>query len=100
MMLLLFSIFFIACQRDSCELFCEELGRDIRYCINNGSLEWQDFEATSENEFSQNCVDEWTLMRTQIEPRVLEDIEQQCDAGADSLQKECDLLMALYLVRW
>ena len=39
-------------------------------------------------------------MRTQIEPRVLEDIEQQCDAGADSLQKECDLLMALYLDRW
>ena len=47
------SILFIACQRDSCELFCEELGRDIRYCINNGSLEWQDFEATSENDFSQ-----------------------------------------------
>ncbi len=99
-MFLLLITFFFACQRDSCELFCEQLGRDIRYCVNNGSLEWKDFDATAENDFSQNCIDEWTLMRTRIEPRVLEDIEQQCDAGAESLQQECDLLMALYLERW
>ena len=99
-MFLFLITFFLACQRDSCELFCDQLARDVRYCVNDGSLEWEDFDAKSESDFSQNCIDEWTLMRTQIEPRVLEDIEQQCDVGAESLQRECDLLMALYLERW
>ena len=100
MLLFIFLISFLACQRDSCESFCDQLGSDIRYCVNNGSLEWKDFDAISENDFSQTCIDEWTLTRTRIEPRILEDIEQQCDAGAESLSRECDILMALYLERW
>ena len=96
--LLLF--FLMGCQRDSCEVFCEQLRKDIQYCINNGSLEWVDFDADSATDFSQTCIDEWTLMRTRIEPRVLEDIEQQCEEGTESLERECDLLKALHMEKW
>ena len=100
MLMFFFVHVFFACQRDSCEVFCEQLRQDIQYCVNNGSLTWRDFDANSGTDFSQNCIDEWTLTRTRIEPRVLEDIEQQCEQAEETLARECDLLMALYLERW
>lgn len=66
-------------------------------------MEWEDFDASGKSNFRKRCDNRWDEVRSNLEPRELEDARDQCDQSLDDLRRvqtdgtECDLLRALYV---
>ena len=96
----LISFFLSACRSDPCLNLCQDMRDKIAVCISTTPMEWSDFGAVRGNDFQNNCDQEWSQTRGELEVRVLEDVYEQCKATQKTIKREdltCDEIMALYL---
>ena len=67
------------------------------------SMEWDDFDASSQGNFRRSCTIRWGEVRSDLESRELEDAREQCvetQVAIDRLDAEstiCDYFRALYV---
>ena len=91
----------IACVEDPCSSVCIEVGQALNGCIDNWPAVWEDFNLRSEEDFTTTCQTTWSIQRSILEPRALDDAYEQCTESNAYLSNNvytCDQLRAIYLL--
>ena len=71
--------------------------------MNTWPVEWEDIDAQGPQDFQTRCRNRWANVRTDLEPRELEDALEQCKESRKDLEElrsgeeACDVLRALYV---
>jgi len=92
-----------ACDPDPCEQLCRFTAVRLGECMDDWSMEWEDFDASSQGNFRRRCTNRWGEVRSDLESRELEDAREQCvetQVAMDRLDAEstlCDHFRALYV---
>jgi hypothetical protein len=90
-----------ACTADPCVSLCEETTQQLGMCLQEWPATWSDVGAQSRQDFSDTCSDLWSVERSTLEPRALDDAYEQCEESVEYLSEntqQCDQLRALYLL--
>ena len=91
------------CDPDPCEQLCRVTAVQLGECMPDWSMEWEDFDASSQGNFRRRCTNRWAEVRSDLESRELEDAREQCveaQVAMDRLDAEstiCDHFRALYV---
>ena len=91
----------VGCGADPCERLCDRTGNRLGTCLADWPATWEAFDATSKIDFQQACRQEWAQVRSDLEPRQLDDALDQCELALDELAAMrqagtvCDQLRAL-----
>ena len=91
------------CGTDSCERLCVEVGQRLDTCFDEWPTDWGEVDAATRAEFRRTCQDDWSAVRSELEPRELDDGLDQCSDTSQALNRmgrsrtTCDQLRALYL---
>ena len=91
----------INCTQDPCVLLCEETANTINECLEDWPATWSDIGATSRQDFSDSCRNQWAAERSVLEPRALDDAYEQCEEATTYLfdnTQRCDQVRAIYLL--
>ena len=91
----------MSCVQDPCILLCEETAGIIDECLKDWPATWNDIGATSQQDFSDSCRNQWAAERSILEPRALDDAYEQCEEATTYLSnnaQRCDQLRAIYLL--
>ena len=91
----------IACVEDPCSSICIDVGRELGTCIEDWPVVWEDFNMRSEEDFTDTCKTTWSIQRSILEPRALDDAYEQCTESKEYLNNNaytCDQLRAIYLL--
>ncbi|NOY27068.1 MAG: hypothetical protein GXP62_14460 [Oligoflexia bacterium] len=91
------------CGSDACQRLCDHTGSRLEACLATWPATWADLDATSKVDFQGSCQSEWSQVRSDLEPRQLDDALKQCEetlADLTALRQQgtaCDYLRALYI---
>ena len=91
------------CAADDCERLCDRLSQRFADCIDEWPTGWEELDARGENAFRTACRNRWAGVRSDLEPRELNDALDQCTESDEALSRmgrsstTCDQLRALYL---
>ena len=92
------------CANDECELLCTTVASRLDACIEEWPSEWQAHDSTGRAAYRRECQATWASVRSDLEPRELNDALQQCEEASVALtrmsrsESTCDQLRALYLL--
>ena len=102
--LLLTAALAMACGGDDCESLCTQVAQRLGTCVREWPTGWEEVEARGFADFRNSCVNRWAEVRTDLEPRELNDALEQCEASREALsrmarsQSTCDQLRTLYVI--
>ena len=89
------------CIQDPCTSMCERVASQLQECLSDWPVSWEVFEVSSEQEFFDSCQTSWSIERSVLESRALDDAYEQCNESLDYLKSTtyiCDEMRALYLI--
>jgi hypothetical protein len=93
----------LGCSPDPCTELCKDSSEALGACIDEWSMDWEDFDAENQQDFQDRCSNRWGEVRSDLVARELEDAREQCDEARIALrasirdEASCDLLRTLYL---
>ncbi len=99
----LLGVFGTGCSPDPCTELCEETADALGVCMSDWSLDWEDFDAASREDFQDRCSNRWGEVRSNLVARELEDARGQCREARSALstaqedEEVCDLMRATYI---
>ena len=99
----LFGGILIGCDPDPCDQLCRSATSQLGECMEDWSMEWEDFDASGRANFRRRCLNRWGEVRSGLESRELEDARDQCAETSVELAERsaegtsCDLLRAMYI---
>ncbi len=102
--LALAALLLLGCANDECELLCGTVASRLDACIEEWPTEWQALDSTGRAAYRRECQATWASVRSDLEPRELNDALQQCEEASVALtrmsrsESTCDQLRALYLL--
>ena len=91
------------CSPDPCTELCKDTTSALEQCMDEWSMDWEDFDASNRADFQKRCTNRWGEVRSNLVARELEDARDQCKDSRSALvtsvrnDESCDLLRALYL---
>ena len=91
------------CGADPCDQLCRSTTIELGACIDEWSMQWEDFDASGRLNFRRRCLNRWGEVRSSLESRELEDARDQCEESSLELAQRvsegssCDVLRALYV---
>ena len=97
----LFLPVFGACIQDPCTELCKQTAEELDQCIQEWPISWRELGYSSQLEFSNLCSTLWSVERSTLEPRSLDDAYEQCEEAYDFYDantQTCDQLRALYIL--
>jgi hypothetical protein len=93
----------LGCDPDPCDQLCRVTAVQLGECMADWSMEWEDFNASSQGNFRLRCTNRWGEVRSDLESRELEDAREQCvqtQVVMDRLDAEsviCDHFRSIYV---
>ena len=91
------------CSPDPCVELCKDTTEALGECLDEWSLDWEDFDASSETDFKNRCSNRWGEVRSSLVAREREVARDQCSESQTALDwavenaESCDLMRALYI---
>ena len=93
------------CAPDACEALCDQMRTDLATCMTDWPVGWEEMDASGPQDFKTQCRNRWAVVRSELEPRELQDALDQCSETETQLQSltadtggvGCDTLRALYI---
>ena len=97
------AVLLLGCSPDPCTELCEDTTEALQQCLGEWSLDWEDFDASSQSDFQERCSNRWGEVRSNLVARELGDARDQCretqlaiEASVET-EESCDLLRAIYV---
>ena len=91
------------CSPDPCTELCKETTEALGVCMDDWSLDGEDFDSSNREDFQDRCTNRWGEVRSNLVARELEDARGQCrearTALSDAIEEDeiCDLMRATYI---
>lgn len=86
------------CQTDDCVKLCQNISSKISTCQQNGwSTDWKYLDATSRKDYENSCIDQWSVVSSQLEWREIQQARNQCADTFDQISSgeiDCDFMRA------
>ncbi len=90
------------CGADKCESLCEDVALLLDQCVDDWPVTWDELGAGGRVAYRNECRENWSDVRSELESWELDDALAQCEEGSTALQRttatatSCDELRALY----
>lgn len=94
----------LGCGADACESLCDDVALLLDECVDDWPLTWDELGAGGRVAYRNECRQDWSNLRADLESWELDDALAQCEEGSAALQRlttnatSCDELRALYLL--
>lgn len=91
-----------ACGADDCEVLCEDVATLLDECVDDWPMTWDELGANGRISYRNECRENWSDLRADLESWELDDALAQCDEGRSELNRtaasasSCDQMRALY----
>ena len=99
--IIFFGFLVCGCIKDPCTEMCAQVAEEIETCLQEWPVSWEVLSVDSQQEFTLSCQTTWSVERSILEPRALDDAYEQCSESLEYLTSNvhiCDHLRAIYLI--